>query len=169
MKVPCSSGQMFQNDVAASHNKTSSSRGPFVYGFVDLFSGSGESWHWGIGMDGNSGLSSSLQSHALDGSKLGLKVQEKELDRIAKPLVIQGAKQSPLLFPTAKLDTLKEESDDENKSISTAESSRSSKVNLAGNDTISEKEVRLFTLRRDKNLIGYVLLYCFVTSSFIVF
>ncbi|KAK9288122.1 hypothetical protein L1049_016570 [Liquidambar formosana] len=142
--VPCSpmdgSGQLFQKGMAIPCNKTCSTRGPFVYGFIDLFSGSGESWHWGIGMDENSGIRSSLHSHTLDGSKPGYEVQEKKVDKNAKTLALQDTKQNPLFPPTTKLDTLEEDSEDDNKSISTTDLSRSHMEELEGNDTIGEKE-----------------------------
>ncbi|XP_048233579.1 eIF-2-alpha kinase GCN2 isoform X3 [Ricinus communis] len=116
-------GQLFQG-IAVSSNKICSSSWPFVYGFIDLFSGSGESWDWGLAVDDNRGVNSSIKSHLLDGSKAGYEVQEKKLDKVTKPLMLQDPKQGPLVSPGAKLDTLEEETEEDNKSIST-DSSRS--------------------------------------------
>ncbi|CAK7322614.1 unnamed protein product [Dovyalis caffra] len=129
-----SSSQLFQKDTAVSSNKSSSSRGPFVYGFIDLFSGCGESWHWGLAVD-------EVKSHVSDNSDVGHEVLEKKLDKIAKPLAVQEAKQGPLISPVAKLDTLEEESEDENKGLSTTNSSRSLVEELAGIDMKGEKQV----------------------------
>lgn len=135
-----STGKFFQKDVTISCNKTCSSGGPFVYGFIDLFSGSGESWHWGIGMDEKFMINSSLHSHTLDGSKHGYEVQEKKLDKNAKPLEVQNAKQNVLFSPAANLDTLEEESEDDKKSISTTDSCRSPVESSEGDETIGENE-----------------------------
>lgn len=128
-----SSIQLFQKDIAVSSNKSGSSRGPFVYGFIDLFSGCGESWHWGLAVD-------ELKSHALGHSEVGYEVQEKKLDKITKPLTVQEAKQGLLVSPIAKLDTLEEESEYENKGLSTSNSSRSLVEELAGIDMKGEKQ-----------------------------
>lgn len=127
-----SSIQLFQKDIAVSSNKSCSSRGPFVYGFIDLFSGCGESWHWGLAVD-------ELKSHVLDHSEVGY-VQEKKLDKITKPLTVQEAKQGLLVSSIAKLDTLEEESEYENKGLSTSNSSRSLVEELAGIDMKGEKQ-----------------------------
>lgn len=128
-----SSIQLFQKDIAVSSNKSCSSRGPFVYGFIDLFSGCGESWHWGLAVD-------ELKSHVLDDSEVGYEVQDKKLDKITKPLTVQEAKQGLLVSPIAKLDTLEEESEYENKGLSTSNSSRSLVEELAGIDMKGEKQ-----------------------------
>ncbi|XP_024461308.2 eIF-2-alpha kinase GCN2 isoform X4 [Populus trichocarpa] len=128
-----SSIQLFQKDIAVSSNKSCLSRGPFVYGFIDLFSGCGESWHWGLAVD-------ELKSHVLDHSEVGYEVQEKKLDKITKPLTVQEAKQGLLVSPIAKLDTLEEESEYENKGLSTSNSSRSLVEELAGIDMKGEKQ-----------------------------
>ncbi|XP_065866338.1 eIF-2-alpha kinase GCN2 isoform X2 [Euphorbia lathyris] len=125
-----SSDQMLE-DITISSNKKCSSGGPFVYGFVDLFSGSGESWNWGLPLDDNRGVNSSIKSN-VDGSKVGREVQENKLDKVTKPLTVQDSKQIPLLAPIAKLHTVDEESEDENKSISTY-SSRSLTGESMGN------------------------------------
>ncbi|KAK3204428.1 hypothetical protein Dsin_018474 [Dipteronia sinensis] len=127
-----SSSQVFK-DIAISTNKSCSSRGPFVYGFIDLFSGSGESWHRSLGMDENRGIVSSVQSHPSDGSKLGYEVLAKKIDKNVKPMTVQDTKQGPVLHTTTKLDAVKEETEDESKSVSTTDSSRSDMEELVGN------------------------------------
>ncbi|XP_059632903.1 eIF-2-alpha kinase GCN2 isoform X3 [Cornus florida] len=123
----------FQKDITVSGDRTWYSMGPFVYGFVDLFSGSGESWHWGLEVEDNGGMNLSLRSNKLDNSRHGYEVQEKIMDQNVKPLVFQDTKQGPLLTPV-KLDTLEEESEDESKNLSATDSSRS----LSGESTVKE-------------------------------
>ncbi|KAJ6677659.1 HISTIDYL-TRNA SYNTHETASE [Salix viminalis] len=129
-----SSSHLFQKDLAVSSNKSCSSRGSFVYGFIDVFSGCGESWHWGLAVD-------ELKSHVLDHSEVGYEVQEMKLDKITKPLTVQEAKQGLLVSPIAKLDTLEEESENENKGLSTSNSSRSLVEEVTGIDMKGEKQV----------------------------
>jgi len=81
-----------------------------------------------------------LKSHVLDHSEVGY-VQEKKLDKITKPLTVQEAKQGLLVSSIAKLDTLEEESEYENKGLSTSNSSRSLVEELAGIDMKGEKQV----------------------------
>ncbi|XP_012065156.1 eIF-2-alpha kinase GCN2 isoform X2 [Jatropha curcas] len=107
-----SSGQLSQ-DTAVTSNKNCSSSEPYVYGFIDLFSGSGESWHWGLAVDDNRGGNTSVKSHPLDGSKVGYGVQKKKLDKVTKPLTVQETKPSPVLHP------VEEDSEDDSKSIAT--------------------------------------------------
>ncbi|KAJ6741180.1 EIF-2-ALPHA KINASE GCN2 [Salix purpurea] len=128
-----SSSHLFQKDLAVSSNKSCSSRGSFVYGFINLFSGCGESWHWGLAVD-------ELKSHVLDHSEVGYEVQEMKLDKITRPLTVQEAKQGLLVSPIAKLDTLEEESENENKGLSTSNSSRSLVEEVTGIDMKGEKQ-----------------------------
>lgn len=107
--------------VAVASNKNSS-RGPFVYGFIDLFSGSGESWNWGLTLKENKRIASLVESKKFDGSKVGYEVPGKKVDKNTNPLMVQDVKQGQLVSSTAKLDTVKEEKEDENKSISTSDS-----------------------------------------------
>lgn len=123
-----------------SRNESSCARGPFVYGFIDLFSGSGESWHWGLGMDENRGVISAVRSHTLDGSKLEYRAKEEKLDKSVKQLTNQVIKNGPSLSPVSKLDMPKEESDD-TKSISSTDSSSSHLEELARSNAKGEKKV----------------------------
>ncbi|KAL4290262.1 hypothetical protein GQ457_14G000440 [Hibiscus cannabinus] len=113
-----SSGQLLQKDVAISSNKR-----PFVYGFIDLFSGFGESWNWPMDMDRNRGIISAVQSLASDGSNIGYGVQQKKLEKNPKLLEMEEKKEVLSPLPTAKLNNIKEESEDDSKSTSTADSS----------------------------------------------
>lgn len=133
---------MLQKD-AISNNKSCSSRGPFVYGFIDLFGGSGESWNWPIDMDKNRSIVSAVavQSHASDGSKIVYNVQEKNLEKNPKPLPTEEKKKVHAPLPVVKLDTLEEESEEDSKSISTADSSNFVMEGLVRNDMKGDKEV----------------------------
>ncbi|KAA8527288.1 hypothetical protein F0562_034615 [Nyssa sinensis] len=129
------SDQLSQKDVAVSCNKTCLSKGPFVYGFVNLFSGSGESWHWVLGVEENGGINSSVRSNTSDGSKHRYEILEKKIDQDVKPLVNPDTKQGSLTHST-KLDTLEEESEDESKNLSATDSkSEDESKNLSATDS----------------------------------
>ncbi|CAK9178672.1 unnamed protein product [Ilex paraguariensis] len=129
------SGQLSQKDVTLPCNKTCFSRGPFVYGFIDLFTGSGESWQWGLGMEERAELNSSAHSHTLNVSKHHSEIQKKKIDQNVNVAVIQDTKQGPLLYPAAKLDTLEEESDDASKDTNL---SRSLSEESSGDGTVDK-------------------------------
>uniref|UniRef100_A0A2P2LIJ3 Uncharacterized protein MANES_11G120800 n=1 Tax=Rhizophora mucronata TaxID=61149 RepID=A0A2P2LIJ3_RHIMU len=130
------SGQLYQ-DISVSRNRSCSSRGPFIFVFLDLFSGCGESWHWGIAVDDNRGTSSSLKSHLKDGSEI-------EYGMLEKPLTLKVTKQGPLVSSITKLDTLKEEGEeDDDKSVSSSDSSRSPMKESMGNDLKGKKDILL--------------------------
>lgn len=77
----------------------------------------------------------------MDGSKGKHEIQEKKLDRHAEPLNLQDIKKSSLLSSTVKLDSLEEDSEDGNKSIASADSSRFLLEELVGNGGKAEKDV----------------------------
>ncbi|TYH49683.1 hypothetical protein ES332_D10G153100v1 [Gossypium tomentosum] len=133
------SGQLLQKDVAISSNKGSSSRGPFVYGFIDLFSGSGESWNWPVDMDKSRGIISAVQSLASDGRDIGYDFQQKKLEKNPKLLETEEKKEVVSPLPVAKLNNMKEESVDDGKSSSTADSSNFL-ADLVRNGINSEEE-----------------------------
>ncbi|KAJ9701496.1 hypothetical protein PVL29_006725 [Vitis rotundifolia] len=116
-----------------------------VYGFIDLFSGTGDSWHWGFEMD-ETQISSSSHVHA---SKLGYGIEDKKLDKNTKPLTMQNTNQGQLHSPTVKLDALEEEIEDDSESISSSGSSRSLREELAGNVTIEKQENKDFSPEED--------------------
>ncbi|TYJ14958.1 hypothetical protein E1A91_A10G152900v1 [Gossypium mustelinum] len=134
-----SNGQLLQKDVAISRNKGSSSRGPFVYGFIDLFSGSGESWNWPVDMDKSRGIISAVQSLASDGRDIGYDFQQKKLEKNPKLLETEGKNEVVSPLPVAKLNNVKEESEDDSKSSSTADSSNFL-ADLVRNGINSEEE-----------------------------
>lgn len=134
-----SSDQLFK-DIVVSAAKSCSMREPFVYGFMDLFSGSGESWHWGIGMDENKGIVSSVNPHTSDGLKLGREISGENVDKNVKPLTVQEKKQSLLPFPAPKLESVKEEHGEFNKSRSSTDSNGSAIEESLDNDTESKSE-----------------------------
>lgn len=115
--------------MTVSCDKSCFPAGPFVYGFLDLFSGSGESWHWGLAMEANGQINSTI-----DGSRHAYGTLEKAIDHDVKPL-LQETKQGPQRASTVKLDILEEESEDESK---TTDSRTSLSNESVGNATISE-------------------------------
>lgn len=106
----------------ASSNKNRS----FVYGFIDLFSGYGESWNWGFGIDEPAVKISSLPSSKLDASKPRIEAREKKSDSKENPFILQEL--------PAKLDTVGEVSEDNNNSSTLTHSSRSLVDGLVGDD-----------------------------------
>ncbi|XP_024030685.1 eIF-2-alpha kinase GCN2 isoform X2 [Morus notabilis] len=119
---------------------TSNLGGPFVYGFVDLFSGSGESWNWGFGLDENSVIKTSVPARTVDGPKTKNKVEEKHLQNYVGPLVFQETRKDSLLSPMTKLRTLEEESEEGDKNLSSSNSSTSSVEKSVGNSSTGGEE-----------------------------
>ncbi|CAN4120986.1 unnamed protein product [Withania somnifera] len=109
--------QLTYKDATVSSGDTSSFGGPFVYGFIDLFSGSGESWHWSLGINDNGRIDSLVESHVPADLKHEHNNQQKKIDQIVKPQLNQAAKQESLCKAEMKLDAL-EESACESKSCS---------------------------------------------------
>ena len=154
-KVLCSSmdsgSPLFHQDIAISSNLG----GPFVYGFIDLFSGSGESWNWGFGLDENNGINSSVPPNTMIGSKIADKVQEKYV----RPLVSEDKKDS-LHSTMTKLRTLEEESEEGDKHISSTDSSISSMENLVEIGGRGEEEVYNLDVVLVFEYCLYIHLYC---------
>lgn len=123
-----SNEDLLLRDLASSNRNTS-----FVYGFIDLFSGYGESWNWGFGIDETAGKSSSLPPSKSDVSKRGFEARERKSDSKEKPLMLQEI--------PAKLDTVGEVSEDDNNSMSSTNSTRSLVEDFVGNNNEGEKEV----------------------------
>lgn len=146
-----SSGQLF-------HQDNTNLGGPFVYGFIDLFSGSGESWNWGFGLDENRGIKTSVPARTLDGKKTTSEIQEKHVQNYVRPLVFQETRQDSLLSPITKLRTLKEESEGD-KNISSADSSTSSEEISVGNSSTSGEEV--------SSLDSFLMFECFIWFLFL--
>ncbi|PKI74217.1 hypothetical protein CRG98_005455, partial [Punica granatum] len=130
---------MLQKELAISSYK-GASRGPFVFGFIDLFSASGESWNWSLGMNQNIEKHSFQQLHAKVGTKSISEIPGKKFDEVGKPLGMQDKKQVPLPSKTANLDTLQEESEDEDKSSSSSGSSRNMMEEVVGCDCTGDEE-----------------------------
>lgn len=122
LSVEC--GGELQKDMSASCKSSFSSKGPFVYGFKDLFSGSGD-WHMALGMD---------DLLKLD-RKSNYEVLEKKFDQNAKPLTVQDNRQGQFLLSTTKLATLQEETEGDNKSTSPTYS------NISITEEMVEKEI----------------------------
>lgn len=151
---------MESNEELFTKDKTSlSKKGSFVYGFIDLFSGYGETWSWGFGMDETAGKSSSLPLSNLDGSKQRFETHEKKFNSKETRLVMQ---EHP-----AKLDTVGEVIEDSKNSLSLTSSSTSSEEDFVVNDDEGEKEVIYdFVLISSTYCLFYLsLLFSFVSMS----
>ncbi|KAM3303594.1 eIF-2-alpha kinase GCN2 isoform X1 [Capsicum chacoense] len=105
-------------NATVSSSDTCSFGGLFVYGFVDLFSGSGESWHWSLGINDNGRIDSLVESHVSVGLNHEYDNQQKKINQIVKPALHQAVKQESLRKAENKLDALEEESEGESKSSS---------------------------------------------------
>ncbi|XP_019168429.1 PREDICTED: eIF-2-alpha kinase GCN2 isoform X3 [Ipomoea nil] len=104
-------GQLFQKGAAVSTSKLYSSRGPFVFGFIDLFSGFGESWHWSLIMEGNNEPDSLVHSNPLDSLKNRLDSPSSKVDQIVGPIMDPDIRRDSLHKSARNLGTLQEESD----------------------------------------------------------
>ncbi|KAF5206633.1 hypothetical protein FRX31_003779, partial [Thalictrum thalictroides] len=61
--------EWIHGEVSIASNMDHLSRGLHVYGLVDLFTGSGESWDWGPGADKSRGTL--VQAHKVDRPNIG--------------------------------------------------------------------------------------------------
>lgn len=89
------------------------SKGPFVYGFIDLFMGSGESWPWGLSVDDSNNKATSLQLDEIEdqvnGSREKVKVKVK-VNQDLETRVVEDGDVDKVISPKSKLDDLEEES-----------------------------------------------------------
>ena len=116
-------------------------KGPYVYGYIDLFSGSGELWSWSFDMDEK--LNSLAQPLVADSLKLGA-VQEKKLDKVQNLLARQNSKRGELLSPSSNLGTLEEETEGDSQSKSSSNSRRS--LIVQRNEDGNEGEMQVSTI-----------------------
>ncbi|WOH08018.1 hypothetical protein DCAR_0727454 [Daucus carota subsp. sativus] len=112
-------------------------RGPFVYGFLDLFSGSGESWQFSLAMEDSRHMDSTL-----DGHRHGYGTPEKTIGHDVMPsfeVTKQGnlrnlSGKTALRTSTANLEMLDEKSEEESSSDTFSDQAEESD----GNATSSE-------------------------------
>lgn len=103
-----------------SNKAKSISVGPFVYGFIDLFSGLEDSRNWSLNPDENRGIVSTVQSHPLDTSR----ILHEKTDKILKRSEDHAKEEVALPSPISKLNTLPEDNVDDT-SVSSFDSSNS--------------------------------------------
>jgi translation initiation factor 2-alpha kinase 4 len=121
--VPCLTAHrstQFIEQPMLSNIAKSCSGGPFVYGFIDLFSGLEDARNWSLTPDENRGIVSSVQSHPLDTSRILHQKPDKNLKRFED----HAKEEVALPAPIAKLNTVQEENVDDT-SISSFDSSKS--------------------------------------------
>ncbi|KAJ0246651.1 eIF-2-alpha kinase GCN2 [Hirschfeldia incana] len=114
-------GAQFIEEAVLPNKAKPSSVGPFVYGFIDLFSGLEDSRNWSLNLDENRGVVSTLQPHPLETSRV---LQEKP-DKSLKRSDDQPKEEVALPSPIAKPNTLQEDVVDDT-STSSFDSSNSS-------------------------------------------
>lgn len=88
-----SSSQLSREDGTVSYRMNYPSRGPFVYAYLDLFSGTGESWHWNLTMEQTTVISSSTHSDCLEDIKCGRQNIEKRIDSELEPVAVRESRQ----------------------------------------------------------------------------
>lgn len=130
-----SNEELFLKDVATTN------RNSFVYGYIDLFSGYGESWNWGLGMDETSGKISPVPPSKLDASEHVYDIGKNKSDRTSEPPKMQDTKQGPFVMPAAESDTSREGSEKSNKSMASCSLGNPDVVELIANGSENEKEV----------------------------
>uniref|UniRef100_A0A1J3D0H7 non-specific serine/threonine protein kinase n=1 Tax=Noccaea caerulescens TaxID=107243 RepID=A0A1J3D0H7_NOCCA len=121
--VPCLTAPrsaQFTEEAMLSNKAKSISVGPFVYGFIDLFSGLEDSRNWSLNPDENRGIVSTVQSHPLDTSRILHEKTDKNLKRSEDHAKEEVALPSPI----SKLNTLPEDNVDDT-SVSSFDSSNS--------------------------------------------
>ncbi|XP_020547042.1 eIF-2-alpha kinase GCN2 isoform X2 [Sesamum indicum] len=109
------SNQLAQKDATTSSGKICFSGGHFVYGHLDLFSGSGELWQWNLGMEENSKIG---PSQIFDSLKTENVTLQNQMDMHMKPSVVESDKAGHAYGHSLRLGPLEEESEDETKSDS---------------------------------------------------
>ena len=87
-------------------------------------------------------FNSSLPTRTFDGVKVTDKFQERDLQKFVGPLKIEDKKKDLLQSSLAQLDSLKEESEESDKSTSVADSDTSLGEKSHGNSSTGEAEVR---------------------------
>lgn len=122
--------QIPPNSVARLSETASPLKEPFVYGFVDLFSDYGESWHLSLESDSSSELNNPGGSQAVSISKQVYDGVEKNFIQKGRVLAGEYSRFASVTTNTEKLETLEEENEDESKSVSTADSNVSASSDL---------------------------------------
>ncbi|VFQ81070.1 unnamed protein product [Cuscuta campestris] len=106
----CINEQIFQKDAVIATYKPC--RGPFVFGFVDLFNGSAESWHCNMIMEGNDRLDSLVNMTTLESLKNEPDAPTSKVDKVMEPLMMDpDIRRVSLHKSTRSLGTLEEESE----------------------------------------------------------
>ncbi|WZZ82239.1 hypothetical protein YC2023_102811 [Brassica napus] len=98
--VPCSTTQPGAQFIEEAVPKAKpSSAGPFVYGFIDLFSGLEDSRNWSLNLDENRGVVSTVQPHPLEASRILHEKPDKSLKRSEDHAKEEVALPSPIAKP----------------------------------------------------------------------
>ncbi|KAF5176666.1 eIF-2-alpha kinase GCN2, partial [Thalictrum thalictroides] len=110
--------QWIHGEVSVTSNKDHLSRGPHVYGLVDLFTGSGESWDWVPGADKSRGTNSLFQDHKVDRPNIGYTILDKHVFHNEKAVLLKDVERGLTPQSIGKLGSLEEESESDSSSAS---------------------------------------------------
>lgn len=97
------------------------SKGPFVYGFIDLFMGSGESWPWGLSIEESNNKNTSLELHHALEDPHNTSLEKVKVNQNMKTGVVEDGDMDKVISPTSRLDDLEEESKSTNSFTSSSE------------------------------------------------
>nr|GEX49592.1 eIF-2-alpha kinase GCN2 isoform X1 [Tanacetum cinerariifolium]GEX51228.1 eIF-2-alpha kinase GCN2 isoform X1 [Tanacetum cinerariifolium] len=100
--APLEQPHLPRKTVAVSSDRPS--KGPFVYGFLDLFIGSEESWHCGLSVEASSSTNTTL-----DDPPNGSQPSRDKVNQNMKMGVAEDNKLNKVLTSTGKLDSLEED------------------------------------------------------------
>ncbi|CAH9082427.1 unnamed protein product [Cuscuta epithymum] len=123
------------------------SKGPFVFGFIDLFNGSGESWNWNLIMEGNNKLYSLEHTDTVESSKNELDAPASKVDKVVGPTIDPDIRRGSLHKSSRSLGILEEVSESESRS--SGDLSRT----LSSDQTIG-KDVTMKNLFVEGNMSG---------------
>lgn len=118
----------------------STAKGPFVFGYIDLFSDLGNSLPWTIEMQEGDFISSSRQLAKIDNltQQPQPQVQQIKLEKEAKSITKQKSRQGSSV---GILDTVEEESESEDGQKTTSDSNTSYENSDTDNNSNDEKTV----------------------------
>ncbi|XP_024012818.1 eIF-2-alpha kinase GCN2 isoform X2 [Eutrema salsugineum] len=148
--VPCSTehhSAQFIEEAMPSNKAKSCSVGPFVYGFIDLFSGLEDSTNWSLNPDESRGIVSTVQSHTVDTAR----ISHEKLDKNLKRFEDNAKEEVPLPSPIAKQNTLQGGNVDDTSSFDSSNSIEGVESEFTENEKKQESSLQVDTTEDDNN------------------